>query len=78
MYFETSCMSVSISEWNSYMKGARKASYKNLVKKIKRELPDLYQALALEFPNPYDKKCQQTGTHYILVHSAIEYFIKKD
>lgn len=77
MYLEADCISVSISAWNRYMNGARKASYKNVVRKIKRELPDLYQALALDFPNPYDENCQQTKTHYILVHSAIEYFIRK-
>ena len=57
------------------MTGARKASYKNLKRKIKSELPELYYALGLNFPNP--QACKQTKTHYILVHSAIEYFIHK-
>lgn len=45
--------------------------------KIKKEIPNLYNSLALDFPNPYAAQCRSTPTHYILVHSAIEYFIKK-
>lgn len=59
------------------MKGARKASYKRLVSRIKKELPSLYMDLALQFPNPYADECRQTKAHYILVHSAIEFFIHK-
>ena len=59
------------------MKGARKCSYKRLVAKIKREIPTLYNELSLDYPNPWDEQCKQTNTHYILVHSAIEYFINK-
>lgn len=77
MYYETDCTATSIDEWNRFMKGARKCSYKKLVKKIKDEIPELYHALCLNLPNPYDEQCKQTKTHYILVHSAIEYFIRK-
>lgn len=77
MCYETDCTAISIDEWNKLMKGARKCSYKKLVKKIKDELPELYHALSLNFPNPYDEQCKQTKTHYILVHSAVEYFIRK-
>ena len=54
-----------------------KCSYRLLVARIKRELPELYHTLALQFYNPYAEQCRQTPTHYILVHSAIEYFIRK-
>ena len=77
MYYETNCASISIDEWYSLMKGARKCSYQRLVSKIKKELPDLYRDLCLEFYNPFEKQCKQTKTHYILVHSAIEHFIRK-
>lgn len=77
MYYETRCVDTTIDNWNRLMKGARKASYKRLVSRIKRELPELYRALGLDFPNPYDNMTKQTKTHYILVHSAIEYFIHK-
>ena len=77
MYYETNCTYVSIDEWNQLMKGARKCSYKRLVSKIRRELPELYFDLCLNIYNPYEAQCKQTKSHYILVHSAIEYFIRK-
>ena len=77
MYLETDCTSIDIKRWNELMKGARKANYQRLVKKIKKELPDLYQSLMLDFYNPWSDQCVQTRTHFILVHSAIEYIIKK-
>lgn len=77
MYIETDCTSCSIDELNELMKGARKCSYKHLVSRVKKELPELYNALSLNLYNPWGENCQQTKTHYILVHSAIEYFIHK-
>ena len=77
MYYETNCTYVSIDEWNQLMKGARKCSYKRLVSKIRRELPELYFDLCLNIYNPFEGQCKQTKSHYILVHSAIEYFIRK-
>lgn len=77
MYLETDCTSISIDKWNELMKGARKASYPRLVGRIKKEMPELYSALTLNFYNPWCDQCKQTRTHFILVHSAIEYFIKK-
>ncbi len=77
MYLETTCCGCGIERWNALMKGARKCSYKRLVARIKKELPDLYESLALNFYNPWDEQCQQTKTYFILVHSGIEYFIRK-
>lgn len=77
MYLECSCVNTPIDEIRSFMKGARKCSYKRLIAKIKREMPTLYNELALDLPNPWDEDCKQTNTHYILVHSGIEYFINK-
>lgn len=77
IYLECDCTSVNIQRWNELMKGARKCSYKKLVKRIKNELPELYDELGLAFYNPYEEQCKQTKTHYILVSSAIEYFIRK-
>ena len=77
MRYETNCTEISLDKWNELMRGARKASYKKLVGLIKKNLPKLYKELALDFPNPYAEQCKQTKTHYILVSSAIEYFIQK-
>lgn len=77
MYYETNCTAVSIDKWNALMKGARKCSYKRLVAKVKKEIPELYNSLFLDCYNPWKNDCKQTKTHYILVHSAIEYFIHK-
>jgi len=77
MYYETNCTCISLDEWNTLMKGVRQCSYKRLVKSIKRELPSLYDDLALQYYNPFEKQCKQTKSHFILVHSGIEYFIHK-
>ena len=77
MFYETCCSETTTENWNRLMKGSRKASYRHLIRRIKRELPDLYANLGLNFPNPYEHLTRQTKTHYILVHSTIEYFIHK-
>ena len=77
MYLEYTCETISLSKWERLMQGARKASYKKLVRLIKKEIPELYSSLSLDLYNPWENDCKQTKTHYILVHSAIEYFIKK-
>lgn len=59
------------------MKGIKPINYKWLVNRIKKHIPQLYETLALEYPNPYESKCGVSQDYYILVHSAIEYFIKK-
>jgi hypothetical protein len=58
------------------MAGARKFSYKKAVALVKQHIPELFQALALEYPNPYSSSCRRTKTHVILAHSAIEYFLR--
>lgn len=77
MTYETNCTEISYIRWKELMKHARPCSYRLLVKRIKAEVPELFSALALEYPNPYAEKCRSTPTHYILVHSSIEYFIRK-
>lgn len=78
MRYDTNCTCCSIEQWNALMKGARKASYRRLVERIRKELPEVYERLALWAPNPYAESCRQTKTHYILVHSAIEHFILRN
>lgn len=77
MYYDTNCTCITIDEWYRLMKGARKCSYKRLVGRIRKELPSLYQSLALQYYNPFAEQCRQTKTHFILVHSGVEYFLHK-
>ena len=77
MCYETNCTQLRLCEWEKLMNGARKCSYKRLVARVKREIPELYNTLCLNFYNPFEEQCQQTKTHFILVHSGIEYFIRK-
>lgn len=77
MYLECTCVDISLEQWNQLMKGARKCSYKNLLRRVKSEMRELYDGLCLDYYNPFWEQCKQTKTHYILVSSAIEYFIRK-
>ena len=77
MYLECTCANISPQKAERLMKGAMRTNYRNLVKKIKAELPELYAELALNMYNPWSSDCRETDKHYILVHSNIEYFIRK-
>ena len=77
MEYECNCTETTINEWNEKTKDAKPISYKWLVSRIKTHLPWLYEALALDFYNPWESECRSNKEYYILVHSAIEYFIKK-
>ncbi len=77
MTYECCCSDISFSEWQKKMKGVKPINYKWLVNKIKKQIPQLYEALALEYYNPYENKCGVNREYYILVHSSVEYFIKK-
>lgn len=77
MYYETNCTCLTLDEWETLMKGARKCSYKKLIKQIEQELPNIYYELALQYYNPFEGQCKQTKTHFILVHSYNEYFLHK-
>ena len=75
--YTTSCCEINQSEVDRLMEGARPCSYDNLVAQIRTDEPDIYRKLALDWSNPYAKQCTETDTHYILVHSLIEYFFEK-
>ena len=62
MVYETNCTEITQDKWRELMKYGRKCSYRLLAARIKRELPELYHALALQFYNPYAEQCRQTGT----------------
>lgn len=77
MTLECNCTQISKEEWEKKMKGSRPLSYKWLICRIKKHLPKLYYDLGLDFYNPYEEQCRVNKRYYILVHSAIEYFISK-
>ena len=77
MVLECTCVTISNEKWKLLMKGSKPINYKWLVNKIKRELPSLYNDLRLNIYNPYGEQSRVTKTHYILVHSMVEFFIKK-
>ena len=78
MFLECTCADITEQKWNRLMKGARRISYKKLIRSVKKNLPTLFYELALDLANPWSDDCRETETHYILVHSAIEYFIRKE
>lgn len=78
MILECNCTQISYLEWEKKMKGIRPISYTWLISRIKKHLPELYNVLGLEFYNPFENQCGVNDRYYILVHSAIEYFILKD
>ena len=77
MELEYTCNEITLDKWNDLMKWAKPINYDWLKNKIRKHLPDLYKDLLLDYYNPYGQQSKVTKTHYILVHSAIEYFIKK-
>ena len=77
MYLECTCIGIGIERWNRLMEGNKPLNYEWLRRKVKKHLPELYDSLGLDYYNPYEKQTRVTKTHYILVHSSIEYFISK-
>lgn len=77
MYLECTCIGIGIERWNRLMEGNKPLNYEWLRKKVKKHLPELYDSLGLDYYNPYENQTRVTKTHYILVHSSIEYFISK-
>ena len=77
MELECTCIGIGIDRWNQLMKGAKPLNYEWLKRKVKKHLPELYDNLSMDFYNPYGQQTCVTKTHYVLVHSSIEYFIKK-
>ena len=77
MYLKCTCIGIGIERWNRLMKGNKPLNYEWLRRKVKKHLPELYDSLGLDYYNPYENQTRVTKTHYILVHSSIEYFISK-
>lgn len=77
MFLECTCADITMQQWEELMQNSKPINYNKLLKIIKNNIPSLYNELSLQFPNPYADQASETQTHYILVWSAIEYFIRK-
>jgi len=74
--YDTDCTRITARKWDSLMEGAVKANGRKIRSLIRKFLPDLYENLALNFYNPYEHQCVRTKTHFVYIHSGIEYFLK--
>lgn len=74
LIYEGNYTCMSPSNINYLMNGATPANKKVIDKLVKEHLPNLFDDLALQYYNPY--KYYKTKTHFILVHSSIEYFLR--
>lgn len=70
------CVGITQTEWNKFMNKTVKANGTKIRKLIKEHLPDLYESLCLDFPNPFEHKCVKKQNLLVYVHSGIEYFLK--
>lgn len=77
MHLESTCIDMSAEKIQNILEHSKPINYKWLVSKIRKHLPELYSDLCLDFYNPYKNQCRVTKEYYILVHSAIEFFIRK-
>ena len=69
------CVSYKIDQWNRYMKGTTKANGRQIRMLIKEHLPELYDALILNYRNPYEWHSRKKKNLLVYVHSGIEYFL---
>lgn len=76
--YVANCSEISLRRWEQLMAGAVKANGSKIRKMIKEQIPELYSGLSLNFYNPYEANCKKTKTHYIYVHSSIEYFLERN
>ena len=75
MHLECTCADITLEKWQMLMQGATRTNKRKLNSLIKIHLPELYTGLSLNLCNPYNYF--KTNTHWILVHSSTEYFIRK-
>ena len=75
--YETSCVGIDMDHFDELMHNMKQYSYRTLIKLIQRDEPEMYHDLRLDLLNPWADQCGQTDTHFMLIHSGIEYFFKK-
>lgn len=74
LWLEATCADITLVRWESWMADATRADKRRIDGLVKRHLPDIYRALALNLWNPYPY--YKTPKHLILVHSGTEYFLR--
>jgi len=70
------CSQIVGDEYDMMFQGAKKANGSKIRRMIKRDCPELYEAICLDFYNPFEYQSQRTETHLIYVHSMIDYFFR--
>lgn len=68
---------ISKARREELLNGAVKADYSEIKDFARENCPQLFDSLALDYPNPYAGECLETPQRYVLVHSMKEYFIRK-
>ena len=72
------CVGITLREFDEFMSGTTKADGYQILRLIKKHLPDLYDSLNGDLYNPYIDQCRKKKGLLVYVHSAIEYFLQYD
>lgn len=80
MTLEFTCAEVSMFQWERLMADAKPFDPDALEAMILEHCPGVAESLSLGegLWNPWHEQAAETDTHYIYVHSAIEYFFCKE
>ena len=74
LWLEATCSGIGLAQWNRWMARATRANHRQIDSLVRKHLPDLYEDLRLDLRNPYFY--HKTKCHLILVHSAMDYFLR--
>lgn len=72
--YECNCTGITQRKWDMLMHDVKVGNKTKINQLVRVFLPELYNSLALNYPNPYTY--YWTETHLIVVHSSIEYFLR--
>ena len=75
--YYTTCIFINSTQWDKLMENSYKANGRKIRIMIKKQDPELYKELALNYHNPYECQSRVSSKYYIYVWSATEYFFKR-